>query len=489
MLESERNDLQKSMITLTSRLAQVEFRLSQALNNPEADRDCILKDLSDFVSSSTSSLPLNSTNDSGEDSLTKLSIALKDQLDEVERLAAGKGLNNHITKDIIQGQQESLRILSEKLGLKGEIATTEQAKQAADEAMKNLLMPQIEKEQLVDQLQTKVKDLERFIEFMQQNKEEKDLDLPDPARQKANSGIITKGVHALIKIGTLLPYLLVKNLTCGKAKIASKYHDPPDTPEEDQDTVMTSAPKPLDPKEIKPKEIEDLIHTVNLVKLAYQRHNIAKGKRSRGSECEHIATMDRLVSVVRKQLSNSIAAIFAHHFDFGSSYLSSALSTITYPVYGCFRDKDSNSHAEDDSWQILLKFFEVRGGNIMTKAPNSALRHAFGMKDPLLGRNEHERSLLETIHNVKTSHEKFKAYNSSMFRAVICHGLNERCLTAWLYCVFKALNEEYQPDAFLRQHGYDQFLSVLLPLEKLQNGFDLPANLAIKNLNDIKDAY
>ena len=41
----------------------------------------------------------------------------------------------------------------------------------------------------------------------------------------------------------------------------------------------------------------------------------------------------------------------------------------------------------------------------------------------------------------------------------------------------------------LRQHGYDQFLSVLLPLEKLQNGFDLPANLAIKNLDDIKDAY
>jgi len=90
-----------------------------------------------------------------------------------------------------------------------------------------------------------------------------------------------------------------------------------------------------------------------------------------------------------------------------------------------------------------------------------------------------------------------------MFRAIICHGLNDRCLTAWLYCVFKALNEEYAADSFLRfdiyphsyikfilrQHGYDQFLSVLLPLEKLQNGFELPANLAIKNLDDIKDAY
>lgn len=269
---------------------KVEFRLSQALNNPEADRDCILKDLSEFVSSSTSSLPTNSANDSGENSLKKLSLALKDQLDEVERLAAGKGLDNHITKDIIQAQQESLRILSQKLGLKGEIVNTEQAKQAADEAMRNLLMPQMEKEQLVHQLQTKVKDLERFIEFMQQNKDEKDLELPDPAKHKANSGIITKGVHALIKIGTLLPYLLVKNLTCGKAKIASKYHDPPETPEEE---ILTSAPKPLDPKEIKPKEIEDLNHTVNLVKLAYQRHAIAKAKKSRGSECEQISTMGK----------------------------------------------------------------------------------------------------------------------------------------------------------------------------------------------------
>ena len=96
-------------------------------------------------------------------------------------------------------------------------------------------------------------------------------------------------------------------------------------------------------------------------------------------------------------------------------------------MYGCFRDSDSNSHAEEDSWQILLKvkippsnhfltnkFFDVRGGNIMTKAPNSALRHAFGMKDPLLGRNEHERSLLETIHKVKTSHEKVIAPKRSI---------------------------------------------------------------------------
>ena len=38
-------------------------------------------------------------------------------------------------------------------------------------------MPQVEKEKLVEQLQTKVSDLERFIEFIQM-KQPDDLDLP-----------------------------------------------------------------------------------------------------------------------------------------------------------------------------------------------------------------------------------------------------------------------------------------------------------------------
>ena len=76
-----------------------------------------------------------------------------------------------------------------------------------------------------------------------------------------------------------------------------------------------------------------------------------------------------------------------------------------------------------------------------------------------------------------------------MFRAIICYGLNNRCLTAWLHCVVTELKAEYYDGAFLRVHGADQFLAALLPLEKLCGGFDPPANLAIKNLDEMKDAF
>ena len=44
-------------------------------------------------------------------------------------------------------------------------------------------MPQVEKEKLVEQLQTKVQDLERFIEFIQTKKDQDDLDLPKIPKQ------------------------------------------------------------------------------------------------------------------------------------------------------------------------------------------------------------------------------------------------------------------------------------------------------------------
>ena len=71
--------------------------------------------------------------------------------------------------------------------------TLDSASSAVDDAVKNLLsefflkflkiikkmfkVPQVEKEKLVEQLQTKVQDLERFIEFIQL-KQPDDLDLP-----------------------------------------------------------------------------------------------------------------------------------------------------------------------------------------------------------------------------------------------------------------------------------------------------------------------
>ena len=77
-----------------------------------------MRDLSAFVSSSTpSAVMADETPAQTGEFLTGLSSALREQLDEVERLAADRGANNNVTKDVMKEQEESLRIVTEKLGL------------------------------------------------------------------------------------------------------------------------------------------------------------------------------------------------------------------------------------------------------------------------------------------------------------------------------------------------------------------------------------
>ena len=45
------------------------------------------------------------------------------------------------------------------------------------------------------------------------------------------------------------------------------------------------------------------------------------------------------------------------------------------------------------------------------------------------------------------------AIETSMFRAIICHGLNGRCLTGWLHSVINELRSEYYPSSFLMTYG------------------------------------
>ena len=49
--------------------------------------------------------------------MSNLSTELRQQLDEVERLAVDRGVDNRVTSETLERQRESLRIISEKLGL------------------------------------------------------------------------------------------------------------------------------------------------------------------------------------------------------------------------------------------------------------------------------------------------------------------------------------------------------------------------------------
>ena len=66
------------------------------MTNPDTDKDSVLRDLAAFVSSSTPNSVLNNNGEKTGEFLTGLSTALRDQLDEVERLAADKGADNSV---------------------------------------------------------------------------------------------------------------------------------------------------------------------------------------------------------------------------------------------------------------------------------------------------------------------------------------------------------------------------------------------------------
>ena len=117
--------------------------------------------------------------------------------------------------------------------------------------------------------------MERFIEFIQTNKEAKDLDLPHLSDNSTNRGItsqrsypgpinyknlrfllgiISRGISAIIKIGSILPYVFLRNFGCQKDKIAPKY---PENTEPVQDNgVVISSPPGTSKEQIKPAEIQ-----------------------------------------------------------------------------------------------------------------------------------------------------------------------------------------------------------------------------------------
>jgi hypothetical protein len=75
------------------------------------------------------------------------------------------------------------------------------------------------------------------------------------------------------------------------------------------------------------------------VKLAFQRTNLAKKKQTK-KENEELLTFERLVSVVRKQLSVAISNILSNGFKMKTSFIS---NTVTL---GCFKDGKNSDKAE-----------------------------------------------------------------------------------------------------------------------------------------------
>ncbi|KAM7287591.1 hypothetical protein ISCGN_031282 [Ixodes scapularis] len=100
------------------------------------------------------------------------------------------------------------------------------------------------------------------------------------------------------------------------------------------------------------------------------------------------------------------------------------------------------------------------------------------------------QALLATIHNIISSHTPLKRSYDSHFKAFVCAALNEKRLTSWLRLMFKCrpLVERYYVHwSYVRKTGFEDALRSLDSLAAFD--FDLPVDLAIRQLQNMKDAF
>ncbi|VDN32736.1 unnamed protein product [Gongylonema pulchrum] len=174
-LEEEQERLNNSLLSLSTHFAQVQFRLKQIGKADASERDKLLKELEDFAFRGCTDLRVDEPRRPSADGSEKdgavgggqrerqraLIARLKEQLEDLEKYAYESGEGELPSAEVIARQKAVIDKLREKVQLDLELDKMSQSdlQKKVDEALK--------KEKLVEQLQTQIVDLERFVSFLQ----------------------------------------------------------------------------------------------------------------------------------------------------------------------------------------------------------------------------------------------------------------------------------------------------------------------------------
>ncbi|KAG6929861.1 RUN domain containing 1, partial [Chelydra serpentina] len=183
-LRAERRRLHGALLALVSHFAQVQFRLRQVARAGPAEQQRLLRDLEDFafrgcpaaLGDGLGEAPGERENqeriEARKEKQRELIMQLKTQLDDLETFAYQEGSYDSLPQSMVMERQ---RVIIEELikkldmNLNEDIASLspEELRQQVDVAVAQIVNPARVKEQLVEQLKTQIRDLEMFINFIQ----------------------------------------------------------------------------------------------------------------------------------------------------------------------------------------------------------------------------------------------------------------------------------------------------------------------------------
>nr|XP_012222670.1 PREDICTED: RUN domain-containing protein 1 [Linepithema humile] len=535
VLEEEQEMLNSSLIALTTHFAQVQFRLRQIVDAPATEKETLLKELEEFafrgipdvpnslLLESRSVTPISPV--SCDRSMTgvitdaeieskmamqrtkqrELISQLKSQLEDLEKYAYETGDADLPQSVILERQNIIISHLKEKLNFNVDDLCklpADDLRWQVDYAISQIVSPLKMKEQLVCQLKTQIADLERFINYLQGEVSTETLACTCACPVHANgagasssasygtkrryerarhveegAGNRTRTLNTVRKVVALLHVFLISQLGCSSERVrrnfGSNLRKNPVHNWRDLRTRLDIA-------------IEHVLDTIAETSRRQQQRRVDDDEEEEVDDIDDIDENDytsdsdsashanaRLTSAVRKHLATSIRDLMQHGLT--ADVMRSGTSVV--PFVGCFPQRNEVTPANFmHAWELILKYYEIKNGRRYNSSPAQKLSQSFNL-DLAAGRiASSKQSLLTTIGNIIASHSPYKRSYDSHFKAFVCAALNANklviCYLSWSYVVKTGFQ-----DAF---HALDRLTSYK---------FDLPVDLAVRQFQNIKDAF
>ncbi|NXT79549.1 RUND1 protein, partial [Zapornia atra] len=426
----------------------------------------------------------------------ELILQLKTQLDDLETFAYQEGSYDSLPQSVVMERQrmiinELIKKLDMDLSEDVAALSPEELRQRVDAAIAQIVNPARVKEQLVEQLKTQIRDLEMFINFIQDEvgssgkaedghcecagrKEGAGSHRPS-ARPSGNRvtpedarRVRDAGLQLMRRVLAVLQIFAVSQFGCAAGQIPRSLWQ--------QDQASKDYSPLLQRLELSVERVKQLA-----LSHRQEEHVISS------SELQDVPLggRDELTLAVRKELTMALRDLLAH----GLYASSQGMSLVLAPI-ACLLPAFSPSPQAMHPWELFVKYYNTKNGQAFVESPARKLSQSFAL--PVTGgvAITPKQSLLSAIHAVLREHDPFKRSADSELKALVCMALNEQRLVSWLNLICKSgalVQSHYQPWSYMANTGFESALNLLSRLSNLK--FNLPVDLAVRQLKNIKDAF
>ena len=514
-LEEDQDELNNSLMSMTSHFAKVQLRLQQVVSAPADQRENLLVELQQFAfrgipdvkpvvsepeepTETAADLAASEALKAQRKKHSELISQLKGQLEELECYAYESGEGEMPSNVLLERQRVVMEQLKSRLNLNMDNIdklTEDELKAEVDEAVGNLVTPLKMKSHLINQLKTQIEDLEMFIEFLQgeastitpgecdgcgcnkhasPSKSGKGPAASTRFRSRTKSEqeeIRKQTVGILERAMAVLQLTTIAQFGCGGDQFYKN--------------KLKNTQKGNHFGDLRAK-LE--IAVDNILKACSRVECITDTDfTSTQSETDSQPDMSspEVASLVRKELAAAIRDLMHHGVVPGGS---SKAAMVPF-IGGCMSGRSTKTKTMIHAWDIVLKFYEMKLGHEYNSAPARKLSQSFGL-DLSGSSSSSKQSLLATVGHIIATHSPYKRSPDAKFKALICAGLNKRKLIPWLRLILRnqnILEQFYAPWSYVMKTGFDDAFKAIERLNIYT--FDLPVDVAVKQFQQMNEAF